>query len=135
MSTKIIPDEYLDLFEKRAFGHLVTLMPDGSPQVTPVWVDYDGTYVLVNSALGRQKDRNMRRDGRVALEIGGHRWPGSEVLGAGYISAPGTGRGAGLVQDRAKARPRSGLDRATLIPQRRLWQPPASSFGFYRPKW
>lgn len=69
MSTKIIPDEYLDLFEKRAFGHLVTLMPDGSPQVTPVWVDYDGTYVLVNSALGRQKDRNMRRDGRVALEI------------------------------------------------------------------
>jgi hypothetical protein len=36
MSTKIIPDEYLDLFEKRAFGHLVTLMPDGSTQVTPV---------------------------------------------------------------------------------------------------
>jgi PPOX class probable F420-dependent enzyme len=44
-------------------------MPDGSPQVTPVWIDYDGTYILVNTAQGRAKDRNMRRDGRVALSI------------------------------------------------------------------
>jgi len=69
MSTSTIPERYLDLFEKRAFGHLATLMPDGSPQVTPVWVDFDGTHVLVNSARGRQKDRNMRRDPRVAIEI------------------------------------------------------------------
>ena len=69
MKTKTVPEEYLDLLQKRAFGHLATLMPDGSPQVTPVWVDFDGTHVLVNSALGRQKDRNLRRDGRVALEI------------------------------------------------------------------
>ena len=65
----IIPDQYRDLFEKRAFAHLATLMPDGSPQVTPVWCDYDGTYVVVNSAKGRVKDRNMRRDDRVALAI------------------------------------------------------------------
>jgi len=65
----MIPDEYLDLFQKRAFGHLATLMPDGSPQVTPVWVDFDGTHIMVNSARGRLKDRNMRRDGRVALEV------------------------------------------------------------------
>ena len=64
-----IPDKYLDLFEKRAFAHLATLMPDGSPQVTPVWVDFDGTFVLVNSAKGQQKDLNMKRDGRVALSI------------------------------------------------------------------
>lgn len=64
-----IPDEYLDLFEKRAFGHLATLMPDGSPQVTPVWVDYDGRYILVNSAEGRVKDENMERDSRVAIAI------------------------------------------------------------------
>lgn len=64
-----IPDKYLDLFEKRAFAHLATIMKDGSPQVTPVWIDYDGTYILVNSALGRVKDRNMRRDSRVAIEI------------------------------------------------------------------
>jgi PPOX class probable F420-dependent enzyme len=44
-------------------------MPDGSPQVTPVWIDYDGTYLLVNSAKGRQKDLNMRRDPRVAVSI------------------------------------------------------------------
>lgn len=64
-----VPEKYIDLFQKRAFAHLATLMPDGSPQVTPVWVDYDGTYVLVNSSRGRQKDRNMQRDGRVAVEI------------------------------------------------------------------
>ncbi len=64
-----IPSQYLDLFKKRAFAHLATLMPDGSPQVTPVWVDYDGKFILVNSSKGRQKDRNMRRDAHVALEI------------------------------------------------------------------
>jgi len=64
-----IPNEYLDLFQKRAFAILATLMPDGSPQVTPVWCDFDGTHVLVNSARGRVKDRNMRRDPRVALVI------------------------------------------------------------------
>ena len=64
-----ISDKYRDLFQKRAFAHLATIIPDGSPQVTPVWVDFDGTHILVNSARGRQKDLNMRRDQRVALEI------------------------------------------------------------------
>ena len=69
MQTVKIPEMYLDLFQKRTFAHLATLMPDGSPQVTPVWVDYDGEYVLVNSARGRQKDRNILRDAHVAVEI------------------------------------------------------------------
>jgi PPOX class probable F420-dependent enzyme len=64
-----IPAEYLDLFEKRAFAFLATLMPDGSPQVTPVWVDYDGEHILINSAIGRQKDENIARDPRVAVAI------------------------------------------------------------------
>ncbi len=64
-----IPEEFLDLFHKKAFAHLATLMPDGSPQVTPVWIDYDGEYVLFNSTLGRQKDRNIRRDNRIAICI------------------------------------------------------------------
>ena len=64
-----IPENFGDLFTKVAFAHLATLMPDGSPQVTPVWVDYDGTHVRVNSAKGRLKDKNMRRDKRVALSI------------------------------------------------------------------
>lgn len=69
MSVDQIPQEFLDLFEKKSFAQLATLMPDGSPQVTPVWIDYDGTYLLVNSAKGRQKDLNMRRDPRVAVSI------------------------------------------------------------------
>ena len=44
-------------------------MPDGSPQTTPVWVDYKNGEVWVNSALGRQKDKNVRRDPRVAVTI------------------------------------------------------------------
>ena len=65
----VIPDKYRDLFQKRAFASLGTLMPDGSPQVTPVWVDHDGEHVIFNSAKGRQKDRNVRRNPRVALAI------------------------------------------------------------------
>jgi PPOX class probable F420-dependent enzyme len=64
-----IPEQFKDLFTKVAFAHLATLMTDGSPHVTPVWVDYDGAYVRVNSAKGRVKDNNMRRDKRVALSI------------------------------------------------------------------
>jgi PPOX class probable F420-dependent enzyme len=69
MVKKVIPDSHLDLFKKKAFAHLATLMPDGQPQVTPVWVDFDGHYVVINTAEGRQKDKNLQRDGRVALSI------------------------------------------------------------------
>src|SRR5262245_21419823 len=64
-----IPQQYLDLFQKRAFAHVATIMPDGSPQVTPVWVDYDGTHVRINSARGRIKDKNLRRNPHIALAI------------------------------------------------------------------
>ncbi len=67
--TTQIPGAFQDLFEKKAFGHLGTVMSDGSPQVTPVWCDFDGTHVRVNSAKGRVKDRNMRREPRVAIEV------------------------------------------------------------------
>ena len=63
------PDEFLDLFQKKAFGAFTTLMPDGSPQTTPVWVDYKDGRIWVNSALGRQKDKNVRRDPRVAVTL------------------------------------------------------------------
>jgi hypothetical protein len=64
-----LPDKYADLLQKKAFANLGTLNSDGSPQVTPVWVDYDGRHVRINSALGRQKDKNIRRDPRVSLAI------------------------------------------------------------------
>ena len=63
------PDKYLDLFQKKAFAAFTTVMPDGSPQTTPVWVDYQNNEIWVNSAVGRQKDRNVRRDPRVALAV------------------------------------------------------------------
>lgn len=65
----LIPEKYRDLFTKRAFANLGTLMPDGRPQVTPVWIDYDGDHILFNSAKGRQKDKNVRRDPRVAVTL------------------------------------------------------------------
>jgi PPOX class probable F420-dependent enzyme len=64
-----IPEKYLDLLKKKAFAQLATLMPDGSPHVAPVWCDYDGKNILINTAKGRVKDRNMRRDPRVGLDI------------------------------------------------------------------
>jgi PPOX class probable F420-dependent enzyme len=67
----IVPDAFKDLLvdETRAFVYLATLMSDGSPQVTPVWFNTDGTNILINSAAGRVKDRNMRARPQVALVI------------------------------------------------------------------
>jgi PPOX class probable F420-dependent enzyme len=65
----MISETFKDLFEKKAFAQLATLMKDGSPQVTPVWCDFDGGLVWINTAKGRIKDKNMRRDQRVALSI------------------------------------------------------------------
>jgi PPOX class probable F420-dependent enzyme len=62
-----IPAEYHDLFEKRSFLSLGTLTPDGVPHVTPVWVslDDDTGHILVNTARGRRKEKNLRQDERV----------------------------------------------------------------------
>jgi PPOX class probable F420-dependent enzyme len=62
-------EKYPEFFKTKALAHLATLMPDGSPQVTPVWVDCEGALVVFNSALGRVKDKNVRRDPRVSLTI------------------------------------------------------------------
>ncbi len=67
--TATIPEPFKDLFNKVAFANLGTIMPDGSPQVTPVWCNFDGTNIWINSAKGRVKDKNMRRNKKVALSI------------------------------------------------------------------
>ena len=64
-----IPDGIKDILNKPGYAHLATLMKDGSPQVTPVWYDVDGTHIRINTAKGRLKDKNMRRDKQVALSI------------------------------------------------------------------
>ena len=65
-----IPADYLDLLQqKKAFANLATIMPDGTPQVTPVWFDYTGGKIRINSAKGRVKTRNMQEGAPVALSI------------------------------------------------------------------
>jgi PPOX class probable F420-dependent enzyme len=66
----IIPDKFQDLLtDKKAFAALATIMPDGSPQVTPVWFDYSGGMIRVNTAKGRVKARNLKEGAAVALSI------------------------------------------------------------------
>lgn len=60
-----IPDKYMDLLTEPVVVSFATMMPDGQPQVTPVWVGWDGEHVLVNTAKGRQKDENVRRNPKV----------------------------------------------------------------------
>ena len=66
---KSIPETHADILDKPAFAHLSTLMSDGSPHTAPVWVDTDEGHIVVNSAEGRLKDRNIRRDARVSLSM------------------------------------------------------------------
>ncbi|WP_459192774.1 PPOX class F420-dependent oxidoreductase [Halosimplex sp. J119] len=66
-----IPEEYHDLFEKQTFAHFATLTPDGFPHVTPVWVDYDpdSERVLINTARGRRKERNLEQNSKVGVSM------------------------------------------------------------------
>jgi PPOX class probable F420-dependent enzyme len=64
-----IPESHRDIFSKRSFAHVATVSEQGVPQVTPVWVEYDGDHVLINSAKGRKKDRNLRAQPVIALSI------------------------------------------------------------------
>lgn len=66
MSTQI-PESHKELFEKPVIASLATIMLNGQPQVNPVWCDYDGTYVRVNSSKDRVKDKNMRERPQVTL--------------------------------------------------------------------
>lgn len=63
----MIPDTHRDLLEKPIHAVLTTLMADGQPQSSVIWISYDNGLIQLSSILGRQKDRNMRRDPRVTL--------------------------------------------------------------------
>jgi PPOX class probable F420-dependent enzyme len=82
------------LFEDPNFAHFATLMADGSPQVTVVWVDIEGDRILINTAEGRAKPRNVRRDSRVAISISHP---------SGYPSATVRGKVVELTHDGADA--------------------------------
>ncbi len=67
--TVSIPDSHRDLLREPVHGVLTTVMPDGTPQSSIVWADYDGEYILINTTLERQKGRNMRANPKVAILI------------------------------------------------------------------
>ena len=60
---------FSDIVNKRVFASFATLMPDGRPQVTPVWIDAENGRLVINTAKGRQKHRNVQRDPRVAVTL------------------------------------------------------------------
>lgn len=64
-----IPPTHVDILHKRSFAHIATADDQSIPQVTPVWVNSDGDYVLINTAKGRKKDRNLRQNPNVAISI------------------------------------------------------------------
>jgi PPOX class probable F420-dependent enzyme len=64
-----LTEDQVALLREKVLAHVATVMPDGSPHVTPVWVDTDGEAVLFNTAKGRLKYRNLSRDPRVAISL------------------------------------------------------------------
>ncbi|MFQ5933402.1 MAG: PPOX class F420-dependent oxidoreductase [Dehalococcoidia bacterium] len=90
-----LPEDVRNLFEARNWAYLATLMPDGSPQVTPVWVDVEGEHILVNTTEGFRKERNMRRDPRVTITVASAENPETyaqvrgSVVEVGYRGAEG----------------------------------------------
>ena len=65
-----IPPAFLDLLtEKLAVAHFATINPDGTPQISPVWVDYEDGYILINGKVDRIKDRNVHQNPAVAVSV------------------------------------------------------------------
>ena len=64
-----LPEDLITLLRQPSPCFLATLMPDGSPQLTRTWVDTDGEHVVINTAQGHQKVRNVERDPRVAVSV------------------------------------------------------------------
>ena len=82
---KKILEDNKDLLTGKTYANFATLMKKGGQQVSPVWIDYDGTFILVNTAEGRQKARNVARDPRVALSIQDPQNPYRKILIRGKV--------------------------------------------------
>ncbi|HJU59071.1 MAG TPA: PPOX class F420-dependent oxidoreductase [Nitrososphaeraceae archaeon] len=82
------------LFENKNFAFVATSMKDGSPHVTPTWVDIEDSYILINTAMGRVKQKNVARDPRVSLSVADNNNPYHMVTVAGEIVEQITGEEA-----------------------------------------
>ena len=107
-----IPDEAVHLLEGQHFAHVATVMADGTPQVTPVWIDHEGDTVTFNTAAGRFKEKNLRRDPNVAISIIDAENPYQPLVIRGKVSEIG-GEGAGEQID-ALAKRYMGVDEYPL---------------------
>lgn len=80
-----LPAEAVEIIEGRNFGNLATLMPDGSPQVTPMWVETDGQNVLINTTTDRQIFFNIGRNTKVAIDVVDHADPYRYIMVRGHV--------------------------------------------------
>lgn len=67
--TSVIPEQYQDLLTKQSFAHIATVGPDGEPQSSPVWIDWDGQHILFSQTKSRQKLHNLQREPRIAMSM------------------------------------------------------------------
>lgn len=88
-----IDDSIIRLLTGKNFAFVATLMKDGSPQITPTWTDFDGNSILINTAEGRTKQRNVSRDRRVAISIADQNNPYHMVTIRGKVTEQ-TSKGA-----------------------------------------
>jgi PPOX class probable F420-dependent enzyme len=82
------------LFENKNFAFVATSMKDGSPQITPTWVDIEGSLILINTALGRLKQKNLKRDPRIAVAVADKNNPYEMVTVRGEVVEHVTGEAA-----------------------------------------
>ncbi len=81
-----IPADATHLLEGQHFAHIATLKEDGSPQVSPVWIDHEGGLITFNTAEGRLKTDNLKRDPRVAISIVNQENPYEHLLIQGKVT-------------------------------------------------
>ena len=99
-----IPETFIDLFsrEKKAFAHIATVMADGSPQLTPVWFDYDGQSIIINTAAGRVKHKTMQLGTKIAVEISDPENPYRYIQVRGAVSDITETNGDAVIDSLAK---------------------------------
>ena len=88
------------LFENKNFAFVATSMKDGSPQITPTWVDVEDNLILVNTALGRLKQKNLKRDPRIAVSVADNNNPYEMVTVRGEVIEQVTGEAAEIHIDK-----------------------------------
>jgi len=89
-----LPESVKKVLEDKAYGHVVTLNPNGRPQVTMVWMDVEGNEALFNTAEGRKKPQNLQRDPRIVISVQNRTEPQSYLLINGTATVTETGADA-----------------------------------------